>query len=101
LSPWKGRFGIKFKKAYGKKSSADAVSTEQWKSTKLPNLLQKFCADDIYNADETGLFYNARQTVPSATNTQLYLVQRSNESYNCIVLLINGSCCLLGKGLSL
>jgi hypothetical protein len=47
LSRWKCRFGIKFKRAYGQKDSADAVSAEQWKSTKLPNLLQKFCADDI------------------------------------------------------
>jgi hypothetical protein len=29
------------------------------KSTKLPNLLQKVCTDNICNADETGLFYRA------------------------------------------
>jgi hypothetical protein len=56
LSLQKCRFGIKFKKAHGE-DSADAVSDEKWKSTKLPNLLQKCCVDDIYNADETGLFY--------------------------------------------
>jgi hypothetical protein len=39
LSRWKCRFGIKFKKAHGEKDRADAVSAEQWKSTKLPNLL--------------------------------------------------------------
>jgi cupin superfamily acireductone dioxygenase involved in methionine salvage len=47
----------KFKKAHHQKNSADAVSTEQWKFTKLPNLLKKFCSDDIYNADEIRLFY--------------------------------------------
>jgi membrane protein involved in colicin uptake len=41
-------------------ASADAVSAEQWKSTKLPDLLQKCSAGDIYNADETGLFYRAK-----------------------------------------
>jgi hypothetical protein len=55
LSRWKCRFGMKFETAHGEKDSA--VSAEQCKSTKLPNFLQKFCADDIYNADETGLFY--------------------------------------------
>jgi hypothetical protein len=30
-----------------------------WKSKKVPELLQKFCADDIYSADEAGLFYRA------------------------------------------
>jgi hypothetical protein len=43
----------------GERDSADAISAERWKSTKLPNLLQKFCACDIYNADETGMFYPA------------------------------------------
>jgi hypothetical protein len=59
LFRWKCRFGIKFKKAHGEKDSADAASAEQGKSTKLPNLLQKFCTDNIYNANETGLFYHA------------------------------------------
>jgi hypothetical protein len=42
LSQWKCRFGIKFKKAHGKKDSADAISAEKFKSTKLPYLLQEF-----------------------------------------------------------
>jgi hypothetical protein len=58
MSRWKCRLGIKFKKARGGVID-DAVSAEQWKSTKLPNLLQKFCTDDIFSADETGLFYRA------------------------------------------
>jgi hypothetical protein len=54
LSQCKWRFGIKFKKAHGKKDI-----TEQRKSTKLPNLLQEFCTDDINYADEIDLFYHA------------------------------------------
>jgi hypothetical protein len=50
-------YGIK--KTHCKKDSIDNVNSEQWKSTKLPNLLQKLCVDDIYNANETGLFYRA------------------------------------------
>jgi hypothetical protein len=42
---------MKFKKAHGEKGCVDAAITEQWKSTKLPNLLQKFFADDNYNGD--------------------------------------------------
>jgi hypothetical protein len=60
LSRLKSRFGIKLKKTHGEKGSADAVSAEQWKSTKLQDLLQKCCAHDLYNADETGLFYHAK-----------------------------------------
>ena len=59
LSRWKARHNIKFKKAHGEKDSADKVGAEECKSTKIPILLQNFCADDIYNADETGLYYRA------------------------------------------
>jgi hypothetical protein len=52
------RFGIDFKNAHSE-DSVDAVRAEEWKSTKLPNLLQRFCADDIYNANEISLSYCA------------------------------------------
>lgn len=32
---------------------------EEWKNTKIATFLDNFCADDIYNADETGLYYRA------------------------------------------
>jgi hypothetical protein len=35
------------------------LSAEQWKYTKLSGLLQKFSSDDIYNAEETDVFYIA------------------------------------------
>jgi len=41
------------------KDSADAVSTEHWKHTKLSKFLQKFFADNICSASETGLFHRA------------------------------------------
>jgi hypothetical protein len=56
-----GQQGISPKrKAHREKGSADAVSAEQWKSTKLPDLLQKCSADDISNANETGLYCHAK-----------------------------------------
>jgi hypothetical protein len=58
LSRWKCRHDNKFKKTHGEKDGAD-VGAEEWKSKKVPELLQTFCADDLYSADETGLFYRA------------------------------------------
>jgi hypothetical protein len=55
LSRWKCRFGTKLKKAHGE----DSIDAEKWKYTKLLNLLQKYSTVDIYNGDETGLFYRA------------------------------------------
>lgn len=59
LSRWKTRKEIQFKKAHGEKGSADTVSAETWKQSTLAEVLDNFCADDIYNADETGLYYRA------------------------------------------
>ncbi|KII71842.1 hypothetical protein RF11_01387 [Thelohanellus kitauei] len=39
--------------------SADNESVEKWKTTKIHTFLENFYAHDIYNADETGLYYRA------------------------------------------
>jgi hypothetical protein len=57
LPPWKCRFETKFEKVQVEESA-------EQKSKKLANLLQKFCRDGIYNADETGLFFVPYQMVP-------------------------------------
>ena len=57
MSQWKSNHNIKLKNAQDK-GNADAVSDEHWKSIKLPNLLQKFHADDVYNANEISLFHH-------------------------------------------
>jgi hypothetical protein len=86
LSRWICAFEIKFKKAHGEKCSAHAVSAEQWKATKMPNLLQEFCVDDIYNADKTGLLYCAMPDGSlSYKHTTLITFKDSNGSCNCIV----------------
>ncbi|KII72051.1 hypothetical protein RF11_16514 [Thelohanellus kitauei] len=59
LSRWKARHNIKFKKAHDGKGITDNESAEQWKNTKIHTFLENLCADDIYNADETGLYYRA------------------------------------------
>ena len=59
LSRWKVRHNIIFKKVHGEKGSADNVSAKEWKSNKIAALLDSFCENDIYNADETGLYYRA------------------------------------------
>ena len=41
------------------KASADFGGAEVWKSIKIPELLRQYNPYDIYNADETGLYYRA------------------------------------------
>lgn len=59
LSRWKTRYNIKFKKMHGEKRSADNTSAEEWKNTKVPIYLSTYSPDDIYNANETSLYYRA------------------------------------------
>lgn len=59
LSRWKARCDIKFKRSHGEKASADKEGAEEWSFSTLPDLLKEFSPDNIYNADETGLFYRA------------------------------------------
>lgn len=59
ISRWKDRHNIKFKRFHGEKSSADTNGANEWSLAKLPEILKKISPQDIYNADETGLFYRA------------------------------------------
>lgn len=62
LQRWKKNENIHFRKHHGEAASADSQSAEEFKQNVLPLLLQKYALEDIYNADETGLFYKALPT---------------------------------------
>ena len=66
LCCWKTRNGIRYKKAHGEKNDADYESAEMWTSTVLSEVLEKFDVKNIYNADETGIYY---QALPDGTLT--------------------------------
>ena len=59
LSRWKARHGVMHKRMHGEKQDADNAAAEDWTANILPELLSKYGPDDIYNADETGLYYRA------------------------------------------
>ena len=40
------------------KQNHTSDQTDEWTSTTLPRLLDEYTPDDIYNADESGLFYS-------------------------------------------
>ncbi|XP_061190462.1 tigger transposable element-derived protein 6-like [Saccostrea echinata] len=58
LEKFKFRQGISFKRVCGEEKSVDSQSADMllWKE-KLPIILQTYSPDDIYNADETGIFF--------------------------------------------
>ena len=66
LCRWKSRHGIKFKKAHGEKKDADVDAADQWSSTVLAEILERYEPCNVYNTDETGIYYRA---LPDGTLT--------------------------------
>ena len=54
---FKLRNNIAWKKAHGEKQSADIQAANDWILEKLPDLIKNYSEDNVYNADETGLYW--------------------------------------------
>ncbi|XP_046406279.1 tigger transposable element-derived protein 4-like [Ischnura elegans] len=57
ISRFKNRHGLVFKKLVGESAEVNAESTDDWLES-LPLILEGYDPRDLYNADETGLFFN-------------------------------------------
>ena len=57
IDRWKIRHAIGMKKVSGEEKSVAEEDIKPWISDALPDLLKRFKPEDIYNADETGLFF--------------------------------------------
>ncbi|XP_060576348.1 tigger transposable element-derived protein 4-like [Ruditapes philippinarum] len=57
---FKNRYGLVSKKVSGESNSVDKTGEEfeNWQS-RLPSILEKYRPDDVFNADETAIFYRA------------------------------------------
>ena len=56
--------------AHGEKNAADESSASQWKDSRMKELLLQYKAKDIYNADETSLYYRAMPDRTHALNRE-------------------------------
>ena len=57
LDKFKKRFNLEFKKFHGEKKSADEEAARDWLENTLPELLNLYEPSNVFNGDETGLFY--------------------------------------------
>jgi hypothetical protein len=86
LNGFKTRHGISGKVISGEAASVNDSEVDAWKGHKLPDILKRFQPKDIYNADETGLFF---QSLPNRS-----LVQKGEscsggkESKNRLTVLV-------------
>lgn len=56
---WKKRENIVYKRTYGEQKDADFSAAENWLKTEWPKIISECTPDNVYNADENGLFYRA------------------------------------------
>lgn len=57
LRGFKKRHGISFKKVSGESGAVDQTIVSDYRVTKLQALLKEYAPSDIFNCDETGLFF--------------------------------------------
>ena len=57
---WKKRHAIGAKQICGESNSVSDYDVRTWLDATLPELLSQYKPADVYNADETGLFYKLR-----------------------------------------
>ena len=57
VTRFKKRKNILWKKQHCEKQSADVDGADSWLDDTLPDLLSQYSEDDIYNADETGMYW--------------------------------------------
>nr|XP_006006176.1 PREDICTED: tigger transposable element-derived protein 4-like [Latimeria chalumnae] len=57
LSRWKTRQNIVLKREHGERQDADHSYATDWIKHALPAIIAEYSPNDIFNADETGLFY--------------------------------------------
>ncbi|KAL3842406.1 hypothetical protein ACJMK2_020441 [Sinanodonta woodiana] len=59
LERWKMRNGIQFKRQHGEKQDGIDFGAERWVIDVLPEILKDYQPKDIFNVDETGLYWRA------------------------------------------
>ncbi|GBM30501.1 Tigger transposable element-derived protein 4 [Araneus ventricosus] len=57
LERFKDRHCLSFKTICGEAATVEGESIENWKNSVLKDILSRFDASNVFNLDETGLFY--------------------------------------------
>ena len=66
INRWKKRKEVTCKKLHGEAESVDFAAIDNWLKNHLPQILGDYMPKDIFNADETGLFFKC---LPDRTHT--------------------------------
>ncbi|GFY35474.1 HTH CENPB-type domain-containing protein [Trichonephila clavipes] len=72
---FRNRHGIVYRQISGEAEAVNEDDISSWKNNVLPSLLQDYAPEDVYNADEFGLFLNSCLTIPSFLKTKHAMVE--------------------------
>ncbi|XP_025190385.1 tigger transposable element-derived protein 6-like [Melanaphis sacchari] len=75
---WKKRENISFQKAHGEQGDADYMGANFWLENEWPSLISEFSPSDVFNADETGLYFRA---LPE--NTYVFKNEKAKGTKSC------------------
>ncbi|GBL95858.1 hypothetical protein AVEN_227107-1 [Araneus ventricosus] len=84
LHKFKLRHGIAGKTVSGESGDVDCETVDDWIQNYLPDMIKGYEQKDIFNADETGLFYNLQpfKTLTIASDT-CHGGKKSKEDRQC------------------
>lgn len=72
--------GIEVRKLHGVKQNPDELGAKSWIEGEWSKILERFSPDDIFNMDETGLYYRA--TLDSCKTFKNYLKSAGKKRKN-------------------
>lgn len=89
---WKRRENIVYKRVNGEGKRANISSAEMWIKTEWPKIIAEYSPEDIYNADETGIYFRA---MPE----HAYSLKNENaKGFKCSKEQMTVLCCTNMKG---
>ena len=77
---WKMRHGIRYRRFFGESGDSDIAAGNLWVATELASLKQRYSPENIFNADETGLFYKRLPSGGLTFKTEVLRGRRVNKS---------------------
>ena len=93
LRRWKARNAIRYRKAHGETKDTDLEGAEKWAETVLPEFLCNYKPEDVYNCNETGLYYRVLPDGTLAARSEV--ISGGKEAKDRVTILVcanmNGS----------
>ena len=85
---WKERNAIVYKRVHGEKKDAYEPAAEQWIRDVLPELVKNYKPENIYNCDETGIYYRAMPEGTLAQKSESSLREQKGQGQNLSLIHI-------------